>query len=90
MNEQVWQQASECVSTQVEDDLILLSLDLGRYFSLNATAAAVWEALVSPISERALVDVLTARFDIDADQCLLAVRRVLDDLAAKGLVKASS
>jgi hypothetical protein len=62
-------------SAQVGDERVLLHLDAGHYFSLNATAGWVWDRLVQPQTLEELAEGLTSTFEID-----LATAR--EDLAA--------
>lgn len=83
----MWTRGAECVATEVEDFLVLLDLDGGMYFALNGPAADVWQALETPLSEGALVEVLTAKYAIDSDHCARSVATLLKSLAEKGLAK---
>lgn len=66
---------------------MLLDLEGGMYFALNGPAADVWQALEAPQSEGALVEVLTAKYTVEADHCARSVAALLRDLAEKGLAK---
>ena len=78
---------AECVETEVEDALVLLDLDGGMYFTLNGPAADVWRALEAPASEDALIETLTAKYDVEPAKCAQSVARLLEDLTQKGLAK---
>ena len=87
MSDICWIRDAECVSSVVDDALVLLDLDGGSYFALNGPAADIWEALAEPISQAQIVDRLVARYSVTPEQCAVSVKGVLDDLAAKGLAK---
>jgi hypothetical protein len=87
MSEIMWKRAADCVSSQVEDALVLLNIDGGMYFALNISAADVWEALAEPITESSLVDTLVRKYKVTREDCAKSVRRLLEDLSSKGLAK---
>lgn len=87
MPETVWKRAVHCVSTQIEDALVLLNVDGGMYFSMNKSAADVWKALAKPSTESSLTEVLVGKYKVTPEDCAKSVRRLLEDLASKGLTK---
>jgi hypothetical protein len=87
MSETNWKRAVHCVSSQIEDALVLLNVDGGMYFSLNKSAADIWKALAKPSTESSLVDSLVGKYKVTREDCAKSVRRLLEDLSSKGLVK---
>ncbi len=87
MRDQMWTRDAECVSTEVEDALVLLDLDGGTYFALNGPAADVWLALEVPCSTGALIDRLTAKYAVSAEHCAKSLDTLLADLLDKGLAR---
>ncbi len=88
MADTIWHRKDNWVGSQIEDAFVMLNIDGGEYVTLNATATDVWTALESPQSVKNLVAKLTAEYDVTAEQCAASVARLLDELAAKGLVEA--
>lgn len=87
MSETVWTRGVECVSTEVEDALVLLDLEGGTYFTLNRSAADVWQALAEPRTVQGIVDILIAKYAVPPEHCAQSVARLLADLTEKGLTK---
>ena len=46
----------EILSTDLDQETILMSIDAGAYFGLAGTARWIWEKLESPITYSTLVD----------------------------------
>ncbi len=57
------------IGTQIDDDLVMMDSDQGRYFGLNPVARKIWELLEQPLTQEALVEKLVAVYDITPEQC---------------------
>lgn len=73
------------LESQVGDERLMMSVDLGRYFSLNPVASAIWELTAQPRSIAELRDAICAEFDVTPEQCeadirAFAVRMIQRDL----------
>ena len=79
-------------SAEVDGELVLISPLDRRCFSLNGTAAAIWEFLPSGDGDRVslngLVDRLVDRYAVDSDTCAAEVARLLQAMAGAGVVSA--
>ena len=63
----------EPIAAQVGDDLVMLSVEHGKYFSLNTTAAAIWRRLEAPMQIGELCDQIVEEFDISREHAVQAV-----------------
>lgn len=61
---------------QLDDELILLDLQSGRYFGLQAVGARAWELLATAGDTEAVLAPLLAEYAVDAD----TLRHDLDEL----------
>jgi hypothetical protein len=68
-------------------EVVMLSVEQGKYFGLNEIAAAIWERIEHPIGVDALCDSLRHDFDVSREQCEAEVLAFLDQLSAKGLIR---
>lgn len=82
-----WQRTGDWVGSEIDDSFVMVHLETGKYVALNATAAAVWNALEEPSDEDAIVDRLVAEFDIGQDECRESLRRLIADLEQRQLVE---
>lgn len=62
--------SDELVEANIDDDKVMMSVESGLYFGLDAVASRVWELLETPLNVSELVDILTKEFDVDSTQCL--------------------
>lgn len=83
----VWERR-ECVSTDIEDSLVVLDLEQLVYHSLNRTAAVIWVALEKPGTEDFVVEQLCRQFAVTPEVCRPAVTRMLAQFASDHLASA--
>lgn len=70
----------------VGEELLMMSIEKGSYFSLNSVGARIWELLENPTSIEELVATLTGEYDVPADVCRTEVERFLSDLRERGML----
>jgi hypothetical protein len=75
------------VSCDLAGEVVILNLQDGVYYGLNAVGARIWGLLEQPRSVEEIHAVLLEEYDIDAAVCEKQVAAVLNDLAAHGLVE---
>jgi len=74
-------------STEIDDTLVLLVIDSGKYFSFSKTAKAIWQLLESPSSAEEVTAHLVTRFDISVERCLSETTAFISALESRELVK---
>jgi hypothetical protein len=75
-------------STEVGGEQVILDLDAGTYYGLNAVGARVWQLLQSPIEVEALVDTVSEEYeDVSRSQCREDVTHLLADLLEHKLIE---
>jgi hypothetical protein len=79
--------ARELMEADMDDELVALDPQGGLCFGFNSVATSVWKLLSQPRSEAELQAALAEEYDVAPERCRADVRELLDDLAAKGLVK---
>jgi Coenzyme PQQ synthesis protein D (PqqD) len=73
----------------IDDEVIVVDLSTGSYYSLRATGAAVWQALDGGLSEREISDAMIVRYDGAAEEITAAVAELLRELTEEGLIVSS-
>ena len=74
------------MARSVDDELVILDVTSGRYYSLNAVGAFVWDLLADPIASEAIVDAVIETYEIDRATAQSDVDELLAELSAAGLV----
>jgi hypothetical protein len=74
-------------SCPLGDDIVILDLKAGLYFSLNNVGALVWQLIQQPRSVKDLRDAILATFDVEREVCERDLEALLRDLASRNLVE---
>jgi hypothetical protein len=77
----------ETVSCELAGGAALLDLRSGTYFSVNPVGAYVWELLRAPVAVSDAHGALTARYDVEPEQCYADLIELLQQLVGAGLIK---
>jgi len=76
----------DVIFRDLEGELVLLNLETGVYFGLDAVGSRIWELLAA---DRCLADVvatLTSEYEVEAEACEADLARFLETLADNELV----
>ncbi len=77
------------VSREIEGETVLLHLESGRYFGLNAVGTRVWQLLGELGRPQPVVEALLREFEVAPADLESDVLALLEQLAAHGLVAAA-
>ena len=72
------------------EEMVMMSVDAGRYYGLNAVACRIWELLDTPRSASELCHRILEEFDVDATTCDAEVRRFVGELLNHGIIRESA
>ena len=71
----------------VQDDLMMLNVDQGAYYSLDPIAAEFWNMLENPKQVQELVDGLQKRYAVTPEQCQADVLAFLEEMHGNGMIR---
>ncbi len=77
------------ISADLDGEVVLLSIDNGRYYNMNPVASRIWALVERPIAVAALIDLLVGEFEVERAICQQEVLAFLRELHADGLVRTS-
>jgi hypothetical protein len=78
--------ARNIVFSDLDNELIMISPEAGKVFSLNVVARHAWMAMAEPITFGALCDSLHAAFEVGLRQCADDVAELVGNLKDLGLL----
>ena len=78
--------SSETLATDVDGEIVLISIADGQYYGLDAVGSEIWRRLAAPKQVSALCEELKAHFDGDPDVIEREALAFLDTLAGNRLV----
>lgn len=83
----IYQALPSVVASELDGSAVLLDLEAGRYFALNAVGVFVWQRLDAPITLSALCQAVAENFEVEPERCAPDVQALLATLLDKGLVR---
>lgn len=81
--------AEGLVASEVNGEVVILSIDSGHFFQLNATGSRLWNLLERPMTVAELCTEARKRFAVDADACRRDVIEFVSGLVDKGLLEST-
>ena len=78
--------APRVLARDLGDETVLLDLESGRYFGLNATGRRIWALLAEESSLSRVLDRLAAEFEAPGTELENDLAEVVSRLEAEGLV----
>ena len=79
---------SDYIWKEVGEQIVILNLDSGRYFSLNSTGTMIWSAILEKRSLDGIVEQLCASFEIDEATAREDAKTMIDDFLSRGIIQA--
>ena len=74
------------IFSKVDHEVIMLSLNEGKYYALNEVATRIWELIEKPIIVKDLIKKLYTEFDVSSNVCEKDTLELLNDLHEQGLI----
>lgn len=75
------------IASKIQDEVVMVDIDLGKYFTLNDVGSAIWEILNAESSLEEIVDQLMTQYDIDRETCHAETAHFLKELIKNKLVE---
>lgn len=70
-----------------DDGIMMMDIDTGLYFDIDAIGSRIWSLLEAPASLEALCAVLVEEYEVDAQECLADLQAFAGELVEKGIVQ---
>lgn len=74
------------IASEMEDELVMMSMENNAYYGLNSVGRKVWELLESEQTLTSLCDELMKKYDVDSETCHKDVSALIAQLEKAGLV----
>ena len=81
-----YQRNSKTISGRLSDELVMMDMDKGKYFSLNPVATRIWDLLADPMSVEELCSHLMEEYEVEANQCQKDVEDVIEKMKKLNIV----
>lgn len=74
------------VSQEVDDEVIIINVETGTYYSLREVGLSVWHGLESEPTPRQLIDWLGRRYEVSTEELTASVNALLEELKKEEIV----
>ena len=81
------QVSAQQVSTELDGEMAILSLQNGVYYGLDPVGARIWELVQEPQIVSAVRDQIVSEYEVSPEVCEADLLALLGDLHAAGLVE---
>jgi len=81
--------APDIVFREVDGEAVILNLDSGLYFGLDQVGTRIWQLIQQHGSLQNVFETMCEEFDVGSDTLERDLLGLMDELCAKGLVRAS-
>ena len=59
----------EIITNEIDDEILMMSIEDGKYYGLNAVGSEIWKMLDEPKSIEEIIPALMEIFEIDDETC---------------------
>lgn len=79
-------QANDQVSTDLDGEVILMSIKQGNYFGFDKILSRIWALIEKPISVADLCHELMEEYDVEKKRCETDILEVINNLYKEDLI----
>ena len=79
--------AKDQVSADLSDEVVMLDLESGVYYGLDAVGARIWSLIQEPRAVGDIRDTLLEEYQVEPNRCERELLALLRELAAEGLIE---
>jgi hypothetical protein len=76
----------DLISTELDEETVLMSIDAGAYYGLKGPAQTIWNNLETPITFSALVERLVKEYSVSQETCSEDLQQFLAKMEQEGLL----
>jgi uncharacterized membrane protein len=80
-------QSVRMLETEVDGELVALSVESGKCYGFNKVASRIWQLIAEPKSVAEICAAMEAEFKIDPATCEAQVAELLEQLHREGLIE---
>ena len=85
--ESVVNQIEDIVASDIDDEVVMMSVEKGQYYGLDSIGSRIWELIGKPIKVSELIADLLLKYDVDRETCERDLLAFLEELNEDGILK---
>lgn len=78
---------NETISGRLHDEMVMMDIDKGKYYSMNPVATNIWELLEKPLSVDQLSQKMIQDYEVDASTCKKDVKKFIGEMLSLSIIK---
>jgi len=75
--------AEDYLWKEVNDRIVVLHFDSGKYYTLNATGSLIWKGIMNGLSQAEILDQMCEEYDIDRQTAADDTEKIINDFESK-------
>ena len=79
--------ADGLLESEIDGEAVMMSIDKGEYYGLDAVGTEIWQLLERPRSFGEICEVLLERFEVDPETCRADVGSFLTGMLGDGMLR---
>jgi hypothetical protein len=79
--------SKEQASSSLDGEAVILNLNSGIYYTLNAVGASIWNLIQEPRTVNDIRNAILAEYEVESAQCERDLVALLQQLEAEGLIE---
>ena len=76
----------EIIHSVMDDEVVMMSVDQGLYFGIDAIGTHIWTLLETPVKVEYLIEKLTAHYNVEQAVCENDTMLFLNDMLLKKVI----
>ena len=84
--EKKYKRSEEIVASNMDDEVVMMSIEQGKYFGLDPIASDIWKVLEEDKTAAQIVDAMVKKYDVARETCEEDVLAFLAQMQANNLV----
>lgn len=77
---------SEIEFRNIDDEIVMMSVEMGEYFGINPVGSRIWALLETPRTCVEICEVLLEEYDVQSSQCQKELEEFIGKLLDKNLI----
>jgi hypothetical protein len=80
-------QVEGLVSSDVEGEVVMMSVESGMYYGLDSVGSRIWQLIKEPRSVSKVRDILVEEYDVEREVCERDVLDFVAEMHTEGIVR---
>jgi hypothetical protein len=76
----------ELLSTDMDGETVMMSIEQGAYYGINSIGSRVWELLQEPLTLEAICEVIINEYEVEPAQCREDMLEFVGEMLVNNLV----